>query len=282
MMSWQAWSTPEGWPSVAPSVRWRRQALAEGQDASLWLFNMDAEEADTQALTACLNDEEQARAQRFRQPLHGRRHRVARAMLRHLLGHLCQRPAASLQWTAGPHGKPALRFNDSSAGDAHPVCFNLSHSGPWGLLATSFKLELGVDIEERSSRERLPEMAHRILSVEEHRHLGTSASPLAPVTHLAPLTPLAPLETLGPLGDELHLLRTWTRKEACLKALGTGLHREMDTLTLEATHARTANAHLATHGSLPKLGWADLPLPEDCAAWAACAWLMPGPHERTA
>jgi phosphopantetheinyl transferase len=113
-------------------------------------------------------------------------------------------------------------------------------------------------------------MAHRILSEEEHRHRAASATPLVPNTADARIAPPEPLE------DTLHLLRTWTRKEACLKALGVGLHREMDTLTLEANHARTASAHLATHGSLPKLGWADLPLPEDCAAWAACAWLSPG------
>lgn len=263
MMSWQAWSPPEGWPIGAPSVRWQRQVLEAGHEASLWLFNLDADEADTPALTGCLNEDERARAQRFRQPMHGGRHRVARAMLRHLLGHLSQRPAAALTWLTGPHGKPALSNAGSSAGGMSSLHFNLSHSGHWALLATSATLELGVDIEEDASRERLPEMAHRILSVEERPHQATSASDLAAIA------------TFERRENELHLLRAWTRKEACLKALGTGLHREMDTLTLEATHARTANAHLATHGPLPTLGWADLPLPGDCPAWAACAWLVP-------
>lgn len=254
MMSWQAWSPPAGWPSGAPSVRWLRLDMADGHEACLWLFDLDAANADTPALTACLSEEEQARARRFRLALHGRRHRVARAMVRHLLGHLSQRPASELAWRAGPHGKPALIAPSPGSGPASALHFNLSHSGGWALLATSATLELGVDLEERSSREHVHEMADRILSLEEHHREATAQSALEPTD---------------------ALLRAWTRKEACLKALGTGLSREMDTLTLEASHARTADAHLTAHGPLPTLGWSDLPLPEDCPAWAAWAWLAP-------
>lgn len=248
MMSWQAWSPPEGWPIGAPSVRWQRLALGVGHEACLWLFNVDAASADTSSLTACLSEAEQARAERFRQALHGQRHRVTWAMVRHLLARLCQRPPASLCWHAGLHGKPAL------LGAQPPVHFNLSHSAGWALLATSSTLELGVDVEERSSRAHLASMAERILSMEERGHPGPHSTSTA---------------------DTDTLLQTWTRKEACLKALGTGLHRDMETLTLEAALARTADAHLRTHGPLPELGWADVDLPTDCQAHAACAWLTP-------
>ncbi len=261
MMSWQAWSPPEGWPLGAPPVRWQRLPLGDGHEACLWLFDLDtalpAANAGIATLTACLSSEEQARAQRFRQALHGHRHRMARAMVRHLVGHLSQRPAASLAWLTGPHGKPALLEPDpmrTQGGHAHTLRFNLSHSGRWALLATSFTRELGVDIEERASRAHLAEMVDRILSVEEREHLNTAPSSTEHTD---------------------TLLRAWTRKEACLKALGTGLIREMDTLTLGTTHARTASTHLGTHGPLPTLGWADITLPADCAAWAACAWIAP-------
>lgn len=258
MMSWQAWSPPAGWPVGAPSVRWQRLPLGDGHEACLWLFDLDitlsAANADPTTLTACLSEEEQARAQRFRQALHGHRHRVARAMVRHLLGHLSQRPAASLAWRTGPHGKPALQGPMPKQGSEHTLRFNLSHSGRWALLATSFTQELGVDIEERASRAHLSEMVERILSVEERGHLA-STSPTTEHTDT--------------------LLQAWTRKEACLKALGTGLVREMDTLTLDATHARTANAHISALGPLPRLGWSHVTLPADCPAWAACAWLTP-------
>lgn len=262
MMSWQAWSPPEGWPVGAPSVRWQGLPLGDAHEACLWLFDLDithhAAGADTTAFTACLSEEEQARSQRFRQALHGHRHRVARAMVRHLLGHLSQQPAASLAWRTGPHGKPALLDPMPERGAGHTLRFNLSHSGRWALLATSFTMELGVDIEERASRAHLSEMVERILSVEERGHLAATSST---TTHTTTHTDT--------------LLKAWTRKEACLKALGTGLIREMDTLTLDATHARTANAHLGALGPLPTLGWADITLPADCPAWAACAWLQP-------
>lgn len=249
MMSWQAWSPPDGWPLGAPSVRWQRLAIARGHDISLWLFHVDAPSADTPSLTACLSPAEQARAQRFQQPLHAQRHRVTWAMVRHLLAHLTHRPVSGLAWRMGAHGKPTLA-------DAR-LFFNLSHSGGWALLATSTTLELGVDIEERDSRSHLGEMSERILSEEERRQLdATSTNP-------------EPCEAL---------LQTWTRKEACLKALGVGLNREMHTLTMEGSQVRTASAHLNTHGLLPALSWADIALPADCPAWGACAWLMRSPQ----
>lgn len=256
MMSWQAWSPPEGWPFGAPSVRWQHLAPERGHEARLWLFRLDAPDADTPMLTACLSDAEQARAQRFRQALHGQRHRVTWAMVRHLLAHLSQRPACELTWQAGKHGKPALLDAGAHSGPRSSLHFNVSHSGGWAMLATSATLELGVDLEERNSRAHLAEMAGRILSKEERTHLNT--------------TPSADEHTRV-------LLQTWTRKEACLKALGTGLTREMDTLTLEARRARTADEHVAAHGPLPELGWADIALPTDCAASAACAWLVADP-----
>lgn len=255
MMSWQAWSPPEDWPIGAPSVRCQGQRLASGHEACLWLFNLDDLTADTPALTDCLSEEEKSRALRFRQALHGRRHRVARAMVRHLLGHLSQRRANELAWCAGPHGKPSLLDPHLGPHEAPTPRFNLSHSGGWALLATSATLELGVDIEERSGREHLREMAHRVLSLEERQQSVTATSALDPTD---------------------ALLGTWTRKEACLKALGTGLSREMETLTLEGSRARTAREHLATFGPLPPLTWSDLALPQDCPARAAWAWLAPG------
>lgn len=238
MMSWQAWRPPAGWPDNAPPVRWQPHPLTGGHEATLWLFGLDEPDWDTAPLTSCLSAQELARASRFRQPLHARRHRVTHAVVRHLLAQLTGQPAARLAWQTGPHGKPHL---------AMAPHFNLSHSGGWALLATSSSRELGVDLEGLSAREHLGDMRERILSEEE-------------------------LQAWAPTSTDA-LLRTWTRKEACLKALGTGLSREMNTLTLGLADARTPPASLAEHGPLPPLGWTDLTLPDDCAAWGACAWL---------
>ena len=249
MMSWQAWAPPDGWPAGAPSVRWQDLSLGDGHEARLWLFDLDAPSADTLALTACLSAQETERAGRFREPLHGRRHRVARAMLRHLLAHLARQQAAELAWQAGPHGKPGLGVEPGAPR------FNLSHSEGWALLATSGTTELGVDLEAPTARAQLGDMASRILCPQERNAIDQ---------------PNAKANVDG-------LLAAWVRKEACLKALGTGLIREMDTITLRDGFARTAAHVLGAMGEMPLIRWRDVELPQDCPGRAALAWLSERP-----
>lgn len=244
MMSWQAWAPPDGWPANAPSVRWQDLSLGDGHEARLWLFDLDEPSADKPELTGCLSQQELERAGRLRQPLHGRRNRVARAMLRHLLAQMTKGQAAELTWQSGPHGKPHL------AGHPALVHFNLSHSGAWALLATSASTELGVDIEALAARAHLVNMASRILCPEER----------------------ACLERVE-LDANDTLLTAWVRKEACLKALGTGLIREMDTVTLGAGQAQTATHARQALGEMPSTRWRDVELPPDCPSRAAIAWL---------
>lgn len=262
MMSWQAWQAPADWPDEAPSVRWQALPLSKGQAADLWLFNLDAPDSDHPLLTVCLSHDERTRAARFRQDLHARRHRVSRSVVRLLLAHLCGCPAADLVWLEGTHGKPSV-IGPAGDGGLPSLHFNLSHSGAWAILATSTAMELGVDIEARDNHVHLTALAPRILSQAEHGHL-----------RLDP-TRLAHTDTL---------LHVWTRKEACLKALGVGLTRDMHTLTLSDLEANaTAPARgFASPAPATGLAWADVPLPEDCPALAACAWLPlpqpPCPH----
>lgn len=236
MMSWQAWAPPVGWPASAPPVRCQTLPLGPSHQATLWLFELDAPSADTPSFTACLSDAERARAQRFNQPLHARRHRVAWSMVRHLLSHLSLRPAADLTWHLGAHGKPAM------ATQADQVHFNLSHSAGLALLATSATLEVGVDLEDIGAAAQLADMAPRIFTASERDHFARA-------------------NTQPPNS----LLSTWVRKEACLKALGTGLNREMDTLALGEGHVV---------GEQPAIRWCDVTLPQDCEALAALAWVQ--------
>jgi 4'-phosphopantetheinyl transferase len=152
-----------------------------------------------------------------------------------LLGH----PAGAIQWTSGPHGKPALSSPTTS------LQFNLSHSHAWALLATSFDTILGVDLEAANDTHLLQDMATRILSPDERAH---ATSPQ-------------------------NLLSAWVRKEACLKALGTGLTRDMDTLTLQGDQAHTAVQALDPWGAMPPTRWQDIALPQGVEAHAALAWL---------
>lgn len=246
IMAWRPWAPERTWPAHAPSVRWLRIEPLPGHALTAHLFPLDLPPASLSDLTACLSQAEQARAARFRFASHADRHRVGRAMARHLLanwvGNACTVPAHAQVWVEGPQGKPALSQHGAPR-------FNLSHSAGWALLVVSDTLEVGVDLEDRGSREHLGSMAERILSPAE---LRGSSSPV----------------------PEDALLSAWVRKEACLKAVGVGLSQEMSTLTLTSD---AGDGHVTLDGHPLPIRWMDLSLPQDCPAQACWAWRLPVP-----
>lgn len=141
-----------------------------------------------------LDAEERGRAARFVFERHGRRFVAAHAWMRAVLGRCLDRPAASLRFAAGSHGKP--RLVDPPA----DIRFNLSHAGERALLAVGLGREIGVDLEEERPIETL-EIAQRFFASTEY----------------------ACLESLP--ADERHaaFFRCWTRKESFIKAVGEGL-----------------------------------------------------------
>lgn len=142
-----------------------------------------------------LSAEERQRAQRFVFEDDRQRFEAAHLGMRHLLGRQAGVAPGELQFEAGPWGKPALRGRQRGG-------FNLSHSGDVGLLLwVPDDLECGVDVEVlRPVRDR-DAVARSVFTAEECRAL--EAMPAA-------------------TRDEAFL-RLWTRKEACIKAIGTGL-----------------------------------------------------------
>ena len=245
MMAWLDIAWPDPLVAAGPRIRW---ATAPGTDGvSLCLVNLDDAGWDglAERTDAVLSAAEKARAERFRRPGLGERYRRGRHLLRALLARQLSEPACGLVMVEGAHGKPSLAH-------ASGMQFNLSHSGAWALIAIGGQHPLGVDIEGRSAFHHLDEVAKRVMT------------PLEFACHLA--TPLA----LRPQG----FLRTWTRKEACLKALGTGFHVEPSLLDLHAsgTAAAQGSCCLPVDGRSHHLHWADIPLPEACDAMACWAW----------
>jgi phosphopantetheinyl transferase len=94
------------------------------------------------------------------------------------------------------HGRPTVSA-------AEPVSFSLSHSGAFAAVAFAFgELRLGVDVEEIKARPRIDGLAARVLNDEEHANWLAIADPT----------------------EQLRaFLRSWTAKEAYLKALGIGI-----------------------------------------------------------
>jgi 4'-phosphopantetheinyl transferase len=143
-----------------------------------------------------LSTEERARAERMVDARNGELWRRSRGLLRELLGRYLQRDPSSLRFSVGEHGKPAL--DD----DTYPtVDFNMSHSGQLALYAFSAAGAVGVDVE--SARRPTDEVAIAA------RVLGASEA--------------ARLQALDPPSRRREFLRAWTRHEAELKCLGTGI-----------------------------------------------------------
>ncbi|RZL00044.1 MAG: 4'-phosphopantetheinyl transferase superfamily protein [Rubrivivax sp.] len=166
-----------------------------GSDISLCLVDLDAHPDAWDA--SVLSADERARAARFRFEVHARRYQASHVALRQILGQATGSNPASLRFTEGLHGKPRL----AQAGAPQ---FNMSHSAGWALVGWCPSHPLGVDIEIVTPMDDADLLAQRHFSATEYAAFGRT-----PPDHR--------LEAF---------FRCWTRKEACLKALGSGLSIE--------------------------------------------------------
>jgi len=169
----------------------------------LWLAELAETTRDDDF--ALLDADERARAARFHFERHRGRYVSAHGVLRRLLADRTGRPAASLAFESGPYGKPALV--------GEPRCaFSLSHCDELALVALADDGEIGVDLERVRELPDLEALARHCLTPAECRDLTA----------------------LQPDARPLALLARWTRKEACLKALGTGLQIEPSSFAVRA------------------------------------------------
>lgn len=121
-----------------------------------------------------------------------------RAALRRLIGAYLGCTAADVALERTSLGKPYVV-------GGRPLEINVSHSWPFAAIALSTRTPVGVDVELRSRAQEVQRVVERMASPNE----------------------LAALRSC--LDDELAL-RIWTRKEAVLKAEGTGLDARLSRL----------------------------------------------------
>lgn len=162
--------------------------------------------------------DEQARAARFAFERDRARFACGRARLRELLGLRLSLPPLSVPLATGPQGKPVLAT-------ASPWQFNLSHSGGLALYAFAQGAALGVDLEAVQPTRNLEGLARTVFSTAEQ----------------------AQWQALPDADKPLAFTTLWARKEAVLKALGTGL-----TLEPARLHLGLSNAAQALTLSLPE------------------------------
>ncbi|MET9129499.1 4'-phosphopantetheinyl transferase family protein [Streptomyces antibioticus] len=143
---------------------------------------------------------------------------VGCALSRLVLGELLGLPSARVPLRrvcprcGGPHGKPRLDM----PGSVEPYDFSVTHSGEIIGVAVCRGAEVGLDVEEADSPVDVALAARTALAAPEQ----------------------AALNALPPADRKAAFLRTWTRKEAVLKALGTGLTLPLRDLSLSPPDTR--------------------------------------------
>lgn len=173
-----------------PAEQWlpapKDPALSEGV-VHVWRVELRACAPDL------LSADERERAAQFHFDRDRNRYVAARTILRHLIARYEDARPENIRFAYNPYGKPAL--------EGSSLRFNVSHSGDLGLLAFARNKHIGVDIERFRPEFAAKEIAARFFSHEEIAALrGRSAESL----------PAA-------------FFNCWTRKEAFIKAHGSGL-----------------------------------------------------------
>lgn len=144
-----------------------------------------------------LTDVELRRARGFRSDRDRDRFVFFRGALRRILGACLAVEPGRVPLVEGGHEKPRVPPRDGAA-ELH---FNLSHSGDQGLLAVCRTAPVGIDIEMLRPVRGADHLVARFFSAAEN----------------------AAYRALPPEQQTVGFLRGWTRKEAYLKATGTGL-----------------------------------------------------------
>lgn len=147
-----------------------------------------------------LQPSETDRADRFIKPADRDRFILCRGLLRRILGAELGNDPASIDFHRNEQGKPYL---PNSA-----LQFNISHSNDRLLVAVTAGRAVGVDIEFRRDNVQMKAISERFFSPEE----------------------LAFFLNQGTARDVFFDI--WSKKEAYVKALGTGIFRDLQSFTV--------------------------------------------------
>ena len=174
------------------------RGLPAPEGIELWLVEGPTTESERAVLYDLLTEDERARASGFKVAHARGSFIVSRGFLRTILGDTLACAPEAIRFGEGEHGKPFLTGAHAESG----IEFNVSHSDDVFLYAVSRDGTVGVDVERKKKDLAVETIARRYFAPEEARRLLEQA----------------------PYEDRLpSFYRCWTRKEAYLKARGTGL-----------------------------------------------------------
>ena len=166
-------------------------------DIHVWRARLDVPRGRLGQLERTLAPGERERISKLRSESARRSATASRGLVRHILAGYAEKPAAGLRFTYGPAGKPEM----SAGVGRESLYFNTAHSGDLLLVAVGRVPTLGIDVERIRPIVRSESVARRAFSEEERRRI----------------------EALPPENRNEAFITCWTRKEACVKAVGEGV-----------------------------------------------------------
>jgi 4'-phosphopantetheinyl transferase len=165
----------------------------------LWTVRLHASDEEADALETVLSPDELERRRQFKFPVLRNRFAVSRAALRILLARELSALPQDLKFNYGRYGKPYLP-------GASDLQFNSSHTDDLFACAMTRGSEIGLDIEKLKALPDAVQLAQSYFCPEE----------------------LQQLSDLPTEEQQAAFFRCWTRKEAYLKAVGTGLSTDLN------------------------------------------------------
>lgn len=222
------------------------RSLAVGPgEVHLWRLPLKPPHHQLVRLGQLLSNDERARADRYKLEHIRRRFIAARGQLRQVLSRYLDEPAERIAFRYESLGKPFL----AAPWDQSGLHFNLSDSHEMALCSVTAGIELGADVERIRAVVNFHELARRFFAESE----------------------INLIENLDQRERLLGFFNCWTRKEAYLKAVGSGLSFPLNKLEVTVTPGEPARL-LTLNGSRQEaLGWhlaALVPMPGYVAALA--------------
>jgi len=206
-----------------------RDLTLNDDEVHVWRVASNSTGLRLENLRQTLGADERARAERFYFRRDRDRFIIRRGLLRTILGRYLATEPDRLQFTYGAHSKPALAPQDSGM----QLRFNVSHSAGLVLYAFARGREIGVDLEAIQPAiawEHIPEHFFSAWEVVALRALPVDVQPEAFFTY-------------------------WTRKEAYVKARGTGLALRLDEFDVSVVPGEPAALLRTTGDALEASRW---------------------------
>ena len=192
----------------------------------IWNISFDINDHKFQSYFKLLSKEEKVRAHRFRFFKDKKCFVVTRATLRLISSHYLSKEIEDIVFEYEDYGKPYFKHNTD-------LNFNVSHSGNRAVIGFVHHHTIGIDIEKIKNDFDTFEIASNFFSKAE----------------------IDALRNIPKAEQYLAFYRCWTRKEAFIKAKGSGLSFPLDTFSVSLDSDLEASLLYTKWNPLEKDEW---------------------------